>query len=215
MRKRKIMAIWIILLLVAIHFSIAQASETTTEDNGTIPVEIASIDSDGFLTSETFFLSESEIAELESTFAALAEQIENINDLGTIREIIEEFLKGNGGIIYNIFQFFTKFKLSKSRAFVISSGQGYCFNPLKKSSFKIRKTVAFWHYSSEGLFKGRTLILQPFALKMKYLRGTQFGFMTKFTGIYIFIHRNLPEKSYTFFMGTARRIMGMDLTFGR
>lgn len=206
------MAVWIILLLVAIHFSIAQASETTTDNNETISVELAAIDSDGFLTTETFFLSEEELTELENTLSALAEQIQNVNDLGTIRDIIEEFLQGNSGIIYNIIQFFTKFKLSRSRAFVISSGQGYCFNPLKKSSFKIRKTVAFWHYSSEGIFKGRTIILQPLALRLKILRGTQFGFMTKFTGIYVFIHRNLPEKSYTFFMGTARHIMGIDLS---
>ena len=49
---------------------------------------------------------------------------------------------------------------------------------------------------------------------MKVLKGLQIGFMSRFIGLYLFVARKLPEKSYTFFMGTARRINGIQLPFG-
>ena len=79
---------------------------------------------------------------------------------------------------------------------------------------KIRKKVSFWHYSSGKLFKDRTLILKPLALKMKILTGSQFGMMTRFTGAYIYVPRTFPQKSYTFFMGIAKRVSGLQMPIG-
>jgi len=211
--KRKILAICVILLLVTIPFGIVQASETyeKEQNNETISVEITTFESDGITTTETVVLSEEELAGLENTVSILIERIQSAKNWEEIEGIIDNLPKANGIIFSIIFRILSKFRLFRNRAFVISSGHGYKFNPFKKSAVKIRKTFTFWHYSSGKILKDRTIFFKPLAFKMKILKGLQFGFMTRFTGIYIFVARRLPQKSYTFFMGTAGRINGIDV----
>ena len=79
--KRKILAIWVILLLVTIPFGIVQASETLEleQNNETVTVELAAFESDEILTTETLVLSEKELIELESTVSGLIEKIQSAN----------------------------------------------------------------------------------------------------------------------------------------
>jgi hypothetical protein len=105
-------------------------------------------------------------------------------------------------------------KLLPAKTYVFSSGHGYKLNPLKKGSMKIRKILSIWHYSSGKILKDRTIILKPLALKLKILKGSQFGFMTRFTGIYFNVVRKFPQKSYTFFMGSVHQAFGMQIPFG-
>jgi hypothetical protein len=213
--KRKIMAIWIILLLITIPFGIAQASERHKQEknNKTISVEISTFDSDEISTTETILLSEEELVEFENTILILFDKIQSVKNWAEFKGVIEGLLKESNLGIFSIFRSLSS-KLLPGKTYVISSGKGLKFNPLKKGSIKIKKIFSIWHYSSGKILKDRTLILKPLALKMRILKGLQFGFMTGFTGIYLYIARKFPQKSYTFFMGTARRAFGIQIPFG-
>lgn len=215
--KRKIMAIWVILLLVAIPLGIAEASETyeKEQDSENLIVELVSVKSDGGLTTEKMFLSEEKVVELENTLSIFLQTFQSAKNWEELADIIDSSIGTSNSLALTILKSYINLRLSKSRAFVISSGHGFNFNPFKKNDLKLRKDINFWHYSSGKLIEDRTIIIQPLALKMKLLTGIQFGFMTRFTGIYIFVSRRLPEKSYTFFMGTARRINGIQVLSGK
>ena len=209
--KRKIMAIWVILLLIAIPISIAEANENTKETNNeTLQAELAAVNPDGTLTTETMYLSEEEVTELENTIPVLIDKIQTAGSWENLLEIIRNFLK-NSPILNSILGLFTRFRKALYRSIVISSGHGFKFNPFKKTDFSLREKITFWHYSSDKLFKDRTIIITPLAFKMKILKGRQFGFMRNFFGIYLFIARKLPEKSYTFFIGTAQKARGIEV----
>lgn len=212
--KRKITAILIILLLLAIPVSIAQASEVTEEinQNETIAVEIVSLNEDGTTNTETLFLSEQEITELENNLNKIMEELESISDWNFIDELIEKILDSENPITGKLVGIISSLKMIKKRSFVISTGRGIDYNPLKKITFKIRQRVAFWHYNSNSMLNGKTIILQPLKLNMKILRGAQAGFMTRFTGIYLSISRGFLKESYTMFMGIARHVNGLQLT---
>ena len=214
--KRKIIAICIILLLIAIPISIAEASETSEneQNNETISVELTAIDSDGTLTTENLYISEEDLAELESAISMIMDQIQSTNDLDedTLRDLIERTLGNDNSLLGRILGIFTTLKLTRNRGFVISSGHGIDYTPLKKISFKISKKAAIWHYNSNGMRDDRTIILKPLALNMKILKGRQFGFMTRFLGVYLSVSRGFLRESYTMFMGTARHINGIQLS---
>lgn len=204
-----------VLLLVTIPISIAQAEETNTNEteNETIAVKLSTI-IDGMPTMEEIIMSEPEITELQTTITNLIGQLENAKSILDIEGIIDNILGGRTPIIYNIVKSILNLKFSHGRAFVISHGRSYNINPLKQNEFKINRLFTFWHYSPMGLIQGKTLILRPLALtSSKILRGRQIGFMTRFTGIYLNIPKMFPEKSYTFFMGMARHVSGMDFSF--
>ena len=147
------MAIWIILLLVAIHFSITQASETTENEqaNETISVELVTVAPDGSLAIENLLISEEELAELESAISMIMDQIQSIDNLngGALRDLIERILERDNSLFGRIPGIFTALKLTRNRGFVISSGHGIDCTPLKKISFKIRRRAAIWHYNSK------------------------------------------------------------------
>lgn len=211
--KRKIMAIWVILLLVAIPFSIAQASETYGEEQNveTASIELAAINEDGTIITEILSITEDELAEFEITISALMDAIQSATSWEEIQNILENIPSQNGIITSIISKILSSFKNIRNRGFVISHGHSFKLNPFKKNSFKIRQKSTFWHYSNGGTASDRTIILKPFALKMKILNGLQFGRMSNFFGVYIFIAKRFPQKSVTFFMGTARRINGIQL----
>jgi hypothetical protein len=209
--KRKMIAITTVLLLLAIPLSIAEANESSSIiNNDTSKVQILSVNPDASITTEEIFLSEEDLAELEYKISQVMDEIPSIKDWESLRELIEKIFGQDTPLFGNFIELFSKLKLFGNRGFVISSGHGYDFNPLKKISFKIRKRVAFWYYNSNGLSNSKTIILKPFALNIKTLSGTQFGVMTKFIGIYLFVSRGYLRDSYTFFMGTARHINGFD-----
>ena len=214
--KRKIMAIWIILLLITMPLGIAQASEThnNEEKNEEISIEIFSLASDEILKTETIFLSEEELIEFENTISSLIDKIQSAENFQEVREIINKFSEGNKLGIFSIIKALLS-KILAGRTYVISSGHGYKYNPLKKGSIKIRKKLLVWHYSSGKILKDRTIILKPLALKMKILKGSQFGYMTRFTGMFLYVARKFPQKSYTFFIGMARRANGIQTPFAK
>jgi hypothetical protein len=209
--KQKIIALSTVLLLLTIPLSIAEANESSEKfNNETLKVEILTAKPDGTLTTEKIILSEEDLAELEYKISQLMDAISSIKDWGSLRYQIEKILGQDNPLLENTLKIFSIYHLSINRGFVISSGHGYDFTPLKRLSFKITKMVAFWHYGSNGLIEDRTIILKPFVPDMKILIGKQFGAMTNFIGIYFFVSKGFLRESYTFFMGTARYINGFD-----
>jgi hypothetical protein len=66
-------------------------------------------------------------------------------------------------------------------------------------------------YNTKGALSSRTYILRPLKTDYDVLTGAQMGLMYKFTGIYMYIARNVPKLSFTCFMGSARFANGFDL----
>ena len=213
MKKRKIIAIWLILLLITIPIGIAQASETYNKEQNidTVTVELISIESDGIISTNKMILSEEELVIIENTITLLIEKIQSVKSWQELKTTIINILGQSNSALLTVIASLFESKGLSSRAFVISSGQGFRLNPLRKNQIKIRKQLSFWHYSSGELLNARTIILKPLALKLKTLKGLQVGAMTRFTGIYFSTSRNIPQKSYTFFLGTAARINGIQL----
>ena len=211
--KRKIIAIWLVLLLVAVPVGIAGAEETQEEEpNETFVLELAVVAADGSLTSEQLLVSEEDLEELESAVSTIMNELESMGnfDWSILRDLIERLFGGDGPFVGKLLGIFSALRLSKNRGFVISSGPGRDLTPLKKITFKIRRKVGFWHYNSNAMVADKTIIVKPLALNMKILNGRQFGIMTGFLGIYISVSKGFLRESYTMFMGTARRINGVE-----
>jgi len=212
--KRKCMAIFVIMLLLALSVSIAEASEVSANEQTpeTVSVELTALNSDGTQTTENLQITQEQLAKLENAISTIMDQIQSTDnpDGNIIRDIIEKILENENSLIARILGIFTTLKLSRNRGFVISSGHGIDYNPLNKISFRIRKKAAIWHYNSNGIIDSRTIIVKPLALNMRILRGTQIGFMTKFIGVYLSVSQGFLRNSYTLFMGTARHINGIQ-----
>lgn len=205
--KRKIVAIFAMFLMLSMPLGIVQASETKKESN--IRLEIETVGKKGNILNEEIITNAEELQEFQNIIKELFEKLKNAENFDTILNILLRFSGKDNKLFNKVFKLFTKTKMIGNRAFVFSSGACYDLNPLKQDQFKIRKRSTFWRYST-GTINPRTLILKPFKLDSDILTGTQFGFMRKFTGIYIHISRTIPEKSYTFFMGTAKNAIGLD-----
>jgi hypothetical protein len=214
--KRKILAIWVILLLLTIPFGIVQASDSLIKKEKTEPisVDIVTFDSDEIQKIETISITEEELEEFENTISIIMNKIQTAESWQEVKNIINNILEGNKFGIFTIIKSLLS-KIISFRTYVISSGHGYKFNPLKKGAVKIRKKVAIWHYSSGKIIKDRTIILKPLALKLRILRGSQFGVMTRFTGMFFYVARKFPQKSYTFFMGMAKHANGIQMPLSK
>jgi len=214
--NRKGMAIFVILLLIAMSVSIAEAGEVSVneQNQGIIPVELTAMNPDGTQTTENLYITEQDLTKLENAISTIMDQIQSANDLNgnKLRDIIEKILGNDNSLLGRILGIFTTLKLTRNRGFVISSGRGIDCTPLDKISFKINKRFAAWFYNAYGVIGDRTLIVKPLALDMKILRGKQIGFMTKFIGVYISVSQGFLRNSYTMFMGTARNINGIQLS---
>jgi len=90
--KKKIMAIWMVFLFVAIPFSFAEAGETQAiqENNETISIELATLNDDNILSIEAITISEEELIELENTISILMDKIESASSWEEIENIISE-----------------------------------------------------------------------------------------------------------------------------
>jgi len=205
------MAIWVILLLITIQFGIVNAGQTLNEQDENIPVQMTAILKDGSIETKTFYMTEKELIDIQQTISLIIEEIETSGDIN-IEKIIDNLLiEGNPEIISIIKSLFNSKSLI-SRSFIISLGSGFKLNPLAHSKLKIRKRFTFWFYPQEGSIAGKTIFIKPLMLKIETLNGSQIGFMHKFTGIYFSAVRKISQKSFTFFMGTAKNVRGLQLS---
>ncbi len=205
--KRKILAIFAMFLMLSMPLGIVQASEIKKDNNLRIVLE--TISEKGNILTEEILTNEEELIEFQGIISKIFEKLRNTENIGSIFKILLRFSGKENRLFNKVFKLFTKTKTLKNRAFVLSSGASYDLNPLRKNQVKIRKKATFWRYSSSTTTP-RTFILKPFKFEGNVLTGTQFGFMKKFTGIYVHLSKTLPQQSYTFFMGTARNVIGLD-----
>lgn len=213
--KRKIIAISIMVLFLAIPLNIADANTVSKiQENEPFVLEIVTFDPDRYFNTEEITFFEEDFKKLDNAISTFMNLIVSTTDLNWnfLKDLIERIFGEDNPLFGKILEIFSLLKLSRNRGFVISSGYGYDLNPLNKFTFKIRKKATFWHYNSNGV-SSRTIIVKPLSLKMKILNDRQFGFMSRFIGVYFFISRGFLKETYTFFMGTARHINGFQFSF--
>lgn len=214
--KRKILAILMVFMFFTIPISFAQASMINQEQgNDTVSLEIASFNEDSSFNTDIISLSEEELADFENILSVLMDRIQSAGNLDEVSNILDNFANQNGIIKSIITRLISSLKNLRYRGFVMSLGHRLRLNPFKKNSYKIRQNSKFWFYTNGGKTEDRTIILKPFSLKFDILRGLQIGRMSGFFGIYIYIAKKFPQKSTTFFIGTARRINGFDILSSR
>ena len=212
--KRKLLAIWMVLLLSVIPFSCIGAGETNivnTSSQDMISLEIGVTEEDGNIEIESFTITEGQLEEFKERLDQLMNEIESAEDMQEVENIINN-LNSKGGIIFSIImKFISRIKNIFNRELLISSGHGYKLNILKKTSLKMHKRVIFWHYSPNKLINSRSIILKPLSFQMKSFRGRQFGLVSKFNGLYLFVSHRFPQKSYSFMIGSGKQIFGFQL----
>ena len=208
------MAIWMVFLVTIIPFSIAEADNVSHAAHESILVELGAIDSEGIFTTEKIYIKEQELLEFEGIISEIIDKILSTKDLKNINDIFNDIPLLRNSKFLNIFKNMFKLGNLKDRAFVVSSGHDLNFNFIKRSSIKIRNKFTVWHYNTndDNLFEDKTIIVQPFSLKIDVLKGRQFGFMRGFTGIYVNIYRGFAKPGRTYFLGTAKNIKGFDFS---
>ena len=218
-KNNKMIVIGVIVLFVGLAIGPVTANEFPENElqDEVVNIECALFDLDGSATIEKFTLSEQEFKELEGMLSEFMEKIQSATDRNDIVNIIDTFFGNKHPVLSSILKPLNIYKMFRNRAFVISQGWSYKLNPFKDNSVEARKPFNCWYYSDQSKFEmlSRTFILRHGRLldmDIECLRGMQIGMMTRFRGIYIYVARPPPEKSYTFFMGTAHHIMGLDFT---
>ena len=211
--KRKIIAMSIMVLILLLPLNIAEGSNNSNIKNKeSFSLEIITNDPDGFQESQEFIFYIEEFEDIINIFSKIMDQIE-LNkeiDWNSIITAIVKIIGKDNPLLDKILGIFSMLNLSRNRSFVISSGHGFDINPLDKFTLRLRKKIMAWHYNTNGVIGPRTIIVKPFAMAMKTLYGRQIGFMSKFFGVYFFISKGFLEESYTFFIGTARHINGIQ-----
>jgi len=218
--KKIIFIIGVIILFagLTINPAIAQNMSKSELQEKTITVEYAMVNLDSSITTEKIVLSEQEFIELQDMLLEFMEKLETADDLDDIEDTIGStfYLEGLFGcdhpILNWILNYLSLYKLPRSRAYVISHGWGFKMNPFKNHQLNMYRPLTIWQYSDRWgtNIPGKTFILKPSPFNTEILHGRQIGMMTHFFGLYIFVSQPFPQKCWTFFMGSARRIGGFD-----
>ncbi len=222
-KNHKTITIGIIILFVGCDFGSVTASELPEgkpQDDDLI-LECGRINLDGTTITEKFTLSEQELVELEIILSKLMEELESTINPDDVENIIESTLTTEGSfglkhpVLSWILDSLSSYKLPRSRAFVISHGRSFKINPFKNHKLDTYRPLTLWQYSDKWGFDrpGKTFILRYSPFNTKILHGRQIGMMTNFFGIYVYVSQPPPQKSYTFFIGSARHVGGIDLTY--
>jgi len=215
--NRKIIVMGVIALFVGLSINSVNALEFPENElqDEIVNIEYGLVDLEGTVSIEKFTLSEKEFKELEIMLSEVIEKIESATDHYDVMNILSIFLRPRHPALSFFLKPLNSIDMFRNRVFIISQGWGHKLNPFKNSSVEAYKSFNFWHYTNRSEFgiPSGTFILRhgrPFDMDAKYLRGFQVGIMTRFKGIYVYIARPMPEKSYTFFMGTAHHVVGLD-----
>jgi len=212
-KVKKIITIGVILLFTAISFQSVSAIEK--EDNK-FELNFCRVDSENSIITEKLTLSEQEITELQVELVKIMDKLQTVSSEDELNEITESFAQGKRyqPILSMILDVLEQIRMFKNRVFVISQGWSYNLNSNKEQKTSIYKLINMWNYLPHSTLNvtSRTLIFKHSRLSYEgnYLKGTQIGMMSRFRGIHISIPRTLPEKSYTFFIGTAKHVTGFD-----
>jgi len=215
LKSKSILAISLVVLFIGMSFSPVSANEII-EENQTYDVKLATVTEDGSTEVIETTLTEQEFGELQANLEKLDQLLETATSKEDVMDIIRTFpfFNGKHPILSWLLNLFSVYQLPRSRAFVFSHGWGYKMNPLKGNIVDMYRPFTMWQYSSRSRFTipipAKSFIIRFSPFDINFLQGTQVGFMTRFIGLYIHISQPLPQKSYTFFLGSARHIGGLD-----
>lgn len=211
-RKYGIFAIGVVLLFAGLAVNPATAEKVMEKETEDILLEYFSFTEDGKLVKNKLALSEADFEEFKDMVAQIFESIKNKVDSLKLESLLNSFrLLVKYPKLRELALKMVKLRPLKRMALVMSYGTSYKLNPLKKNEIKIRQRLSMWNYNSQGTLPSKTYILRPLKTDFDVLTGAQMGLMYKFTGIYMYIARNIPKLSFTCFMGTARMANGFDL----
>ena len=213
--KCKFLAIGAALLF----FGLLAVPATASEEKTTI--ECSFVDVGGKISKEKVVLSEKNLEKLEGLITKFINALQVAKSTEEVSQAISTFCTGChhlGLLKHFIFiRPLAYFRFVPCCSFVVSKGYGYRFLPFKYSNFRIYKPLTIWHYTNKyrlgALCPSKTVIVRWLPFHVKTLTGVQLGFMTNFFGIYIYIAKPLPKKSFTFFMGFARHATGVEVPF--
>ena len=213
-KKCGIIAIGIVLLFVGLAVNPATANNVSKKENEEILLEYLNISEEGKLVKEKIALSEEDFQEFKEMIDQIFEKIKEKANSLKLKALLNSFkLLVKYPKLRQLALKMIQLRPLRRMALVMSYGTNYKLNPLTKSEIKIRDRFSMWRYNSKGALSSKTYILRPLKTDFDVLTGMQVGFMYKFTGIYIYVARQIPKLSYTFFMGTARMANGFDLDF--
>lgn len=211
-KKYGIIAIGIMALFLSLAFSPATAQDMKDTDDEKVFLEYSYVSEDGSRIFEKLKITQEDLEELQTKLSEIFEKIKNKFDFCKIKAMIYKIkLLAKYPKLRELTLKLIKIMPRKTSAFVMSYGSCYKLNPLRKTELKIRNKFTMWRYSGQTTVQPRTYILRPFRKDFDVLKGMQVGFMTKFTGLYIYLAQKMPKMSYTFFIGNARFIQGFDL----
>lgn len=211
--KRKIIAISIILIFVGLSISSANASiKSENKKEELLTLIYQTIKTDGSINEESVDLTKEEANTFQNVLSEIIDTIQSEDNSEKILDKIIDFLKEKFSNLYNKLKLLLdNIKTRLSKVFIISYGKSYKLNPFKKNEVKLsQKFSAWYYYCKEGLFQGKTLMFKPLKLKAQVLDGIQFGYMADFKGLYFYIAKKIPEQSFTFFFGSASKVIGFD-----
>jgi len=212
--KHAIIAIGIVLLFVGLAVNPATAEKVKNEESEAVLLEYFDISDDGAVEKEKISLSDEDFQEFKDMISEIFEKIKNKINSAKLKALLDSFkLLVKYPKLRELAVKLIKLRPLKRTALVMSHGTNYKLNPMKKSEFKYREKLSVWRYNSQGTVQPKTYILRPLKSDFDILSGMQMGLMYKFTGLYIYVARKVPELSYTFFIGTARFAKGFDLNF--
>jgi hypothetical protein len=208
----------LILAVAALFLSLSMAPAITADQKANQPkyaVELTSIAENGQFVKETIVLTEEEVQVLQSRLSWLLDLLKNQVNLDGVLELLLQFLNAENYPILSriVAQVFDSEMLTKGKL-IFSEGWSMSLNPFKKGGVSFMKPIEFWMYQekSEMLqIPSMTTIIDLNPFETTTVMGNQLGFMFRFKGIYVEIPQQMPQQSFTFFLGLSRFAAAVEM----
>lgn len=221
MDRTRLFSLIIFLLLLISNLKIFNIDNNTISAfSKDTKLNLVSFKENGIIFQKNFTLNTEELQLFINVFDFFIEKIEESENLDEIEKILHNnqmqlnSFSLNHPVLNWILSYLSSYRLPRMRTFVISHGRGIRFSPLKNHQINLYRPITTWHYSKTQGFErpARTFFLQTAPFNSWILHEKQVGIMTHFIGFYVYISQPPPQKSYTFFVGSANRIFGIDFT---
>lgn len=220
--KKQLLVLGVLVLFFGLTLNpvVAEYAPENKIEEEKITVGYSMVNNDGSVANEIITLTKSELSELQTNLNILMSQIETAEDSRDLDKIVNTlayqggFFGLNHPILQWILNFLSFYKLPRTRSLVISQGHGYKLNIFRNHKIDFYRPLTVWQYADQWGFDlpDKTLVLKRTPLNLKIMHGSQIGIMTHFFGLYIFVSQPNPQKCWTFFIGSARRVVGIDFT---
>lgn len=136
-------------------------------------------------------------------------------DFDNIRELINWLINRTDApvITYLLSELMDSQRL-EGREIILSFGWNYDINPFKKNQFKILKPLTLWRYSEQSdmmNIPSTTIIISRNPVAIENVMGNQIGLMYRFRGVFGHVPDQLPQKSITYMVGSAKAVTAIEL----